>query len=347
MSMFIKDSVFISAQETFTRELFRTGAKCIEGQVMNALEPPYTMLPKNQLRRMGKASRMALGAGLPLLEQYQVDGIIFGTSDGGMADCHRFLKQIMEYDEGTLTPTGFVSGAPSAIAGSLALLAGNQGYNNTHSNQGLSFENALVDAIMLFDESEAEQLLVGAVDELSEAQFRIEQLAGMVKEGAGSSATLMDSKTPGTMVGEGAALFVCSNSPEDAQVEVVDVDVACISEGKALDKFVSRFLARNEQSGQKIELVMLGRSGDVEHDKWYKHLIQCHFPETTTETFKDLFGECRSSSAFGTWLATQYLQGKRIPQRNGSIPEMVQQVLIYNHFQGEQHSLQLLRRVDR
>ncbi|MDP6908854.1 MAG: beta-ketoacyl synthase chain length factor, partial [Flavobacteriales bacterium] len=180
--MFIKDLACISPQRTFPstgsgqaeNEFFAKEPIVYAGSQFKAVEPSYSEIPRGQLRRMGKSNRMATGAGIPLLQKWNTDGIIIGTTDGGMEDCHKFLNQIIQYEEGTLTPTGFVQGSPSSPAGGLALMSSNSGYNNTHSNKGLSFENCLMDANLLFLEGRAKSLMVGCVEEISQAQYRIE-----------------------------------------------------------------------------------------------------------------------------------------------------------------------------
>ena len=101
----------------------------------------------NILRRMGKAVRIGVGAALPLLDgSSNPDGILIGSANGGMEDCIKFLNQVMEYDEGRLTPTNFVQSTPNAIAAQIGLATLNKGYNITHVHRGLAFENALLDA---------------------------------------------------------------------------------------------------------------------------------------------------------------------------------------------------------
>jgi hypothetical protein len=103
--MFIKDLTCISPQRTFEGDLFQDGPIVHSGSQYWAEEPSYAgVIPNGLLRRMGKSVRLATGAAMPLLTKWPVDGIIIGTTDGGMEDCHRFLNQIIEYNEGTLTP---------------------------------------------------------------------------------------------------------------------------------------------------------------------------------------------------------------------------------------------------
>ena len=66
-----------------------------------------------------------------------------------MEDCIKFLNQIIDYEEGLLTPGNFVQSTPNAIAAQLGLMTANKGYNITHVHRGLSFENALLDTILM------------------------------------------------------------------------------------------------------------------------------------------------------------------------------------------------------
>ena len=185
--MFIHDTTCISPQQTFLPNTL-AGIQPNElnqpvDHVLYAVEPAYENIPPGILRRMGRAVRFGVGAALPLLEDNKnaVDGIIIGTSMGGMQDCVKFLNQVIEYNEGTLTPTNFVQSTPNAIAGQLGLLNKNKGYNITHVHRGFSFENAMVDAAMLLEDHAGKRYLLGAVDEISSYNYNIERLDGWYK----------------------------------------------------------------------------------------------------------------------------------------------------------------------
>lgn len=345
--MYIKDLKCISPQQTFDESFFETEPMVHNGLHFKVIEPTYSEIPRGQLRRMGKSNRMATGVGMPLLEKWKTDGIIIGTADGGMEDCHKFLNQIIAYDEGTLTPTGFVQGSPSSPAGGLALMSSNAGYNNTHSNEGLSFENCVMDAALLFGEARAKSLLIGCVEEISKAPFRIAQLAGHVKKEEVSSDKLLTSKTAGAMMGEGAVMYVVDADEENALAELVDVDMISYPTKEELHGKALHFLDKNGLKNDDVDLLLLGYSGDVRTDYWYSDLAKDLFPNTGQMSFKNLFGENAAASAFATWLATHVLNGKSVPEmamlnHYGSKPK---NILIYNHHYGNQHGFVLLKAV--
>ena len=342
--MFIKDLTCISPQKTIQEEFFGTEPIIYTGSQLKALEPSYSEIPRSQLRRMGKSNRMATGAAMPLLEKWKTDGIIIGTTDGGMEDCHRFLNQIIQYEEGTLTPTNFVQGSPSSPAGGLALMSKNSGYNNTHSNKGLSFENCLMDADLLFIEGRAKRLMVGCVEEISQAQYRSETLAGFSKQEEVSTEKVIGCGKAGAVNGEGAAMFVVETENDGAIAEIVDSDMISYPTFGDLSFKAKLFLQRNGLSASDIDALMLGYSGDSNSDFWYDDFASGLFPDTGILSFKNLFGETPSASAFATWFAAELLNGKPIPEMaiQKAIKGELKTILIYNHYQGTQHGFVLV-----
>jgi hypothetical protein len=353
--MFIKDLSCISPQKTFPStgsgqvedDFFRTEPIIYTGSQLMAVEPAYDDIPRSQLRRMGKSNRMATGAGMPLLQKYGTDGIIIGTTDGGMEDCHRFLNQIIQYEEGTLTPTNFVQGSPSSPAGGLALMSANSGYNNTHSNKGLSFENCLMDADLLFLEGRALSLLVGCVEEISQAQYRIETLAGFIKKVDTTTDKLIGCGTSGAVNGEGAAMFVLEAENDNAIAEIVDSDMISYPTLEDLTIKAKLLLDRNGLKSSDIDALMLGYSGDANSDFWYADFAEKLFAETGIISFKNLFGETPSASAFATWFAANLVDGKPVPKMavQKPVPSNLKTILIYNHYQGNQHGFVLVKSV--
>jgi hypothetical protein len=345
--MFIKDLSCISPQKTLEEDFFDKAPVIYTGSQFKAIEPSYSEIPRGQLRRMGKSNRMATGAAMPLLEKWETDGIIIGTTDGGMEDCHRFLNQIIKFEEGTLTPTGFVNGAPSSPAGGLALMAKNSGYNNTHSNKGLSFENSLMDAELLFAEKRAERLLVGCVEEISQAQYRIEKLAGFIKQEEISSDKVIGCGTPGAVNGEGAAMFVVESENDNAIAEVVDFDLISYPNLDELSAKAEQLLKRNGLAVADIDALLLGYSGDSNSDYWYDEFSSKIFSNTAVLSFKNLFGENPSASAFATWFAANLVSGKHVPEMAVQKPlsGALKTIIVYNHYQGNQHGFVLVKGV--
>jgi 3-oxoacyl-(acyl-carrier-protein) synthase len=349
--MFIKDSVCISPQQTFPSEFREEHLHQHIGNKYFALEPSYDgIISPGVLRRMGKAVRMGVAAGTYILRQHPpVDGILIGTANGGLEDCIKFLNQIVDYDEGTLTPTSFVQSTPNAIAGQLAIAHQNTGYNITHAHGGHSFENALIDASLLFEQGDARSVLVGTLEEISSYNYNIDQLSGLFKQEPTSSTTLLSSGTKGTVSGEGATMFLLEpkqSVPHQARIRSLTT-LSHVSP-ELVRNALSSFLSDCQLKPSDVDTVLLGYNGDRETDRCYDE-IRDEFPEhTSLLSFKNACGEYPTASSFAVWVATKILAGAPIPPelKLSSTPDrQAERVLIYNQYQKQQHSLILLEAV--
>jgi hypothetical protein len=345
--MYLKRAFSISPQPTFDNRFENGELEIQEEKVYNALEPDYLeFIPASLLRRMGKAVRMGIGAGLPLLkENKKVEGIIIGTANGGLENCINFLNQIVEYAEGRLTPTNFVQSTPNAIAGQLALMDENTGYNVTHVNGSLSFENALIDGMMYLEScNKPTDLLIGAVEEISDYNYNIDTLAGRYKSEIVSNDKLLQTKTEGSVCGEGSSMFICSNDPDNAVVEILEVEQLTYPKEKDVVLRIDQMLAKNNLNREDIDLTILGYNGDIRTDHWYDHIKDEILPKAKTLTFKNFVGEYRTASSFAVYLAYRIFEGKGkyLVEQSVHAPRLV---LIYNQFDAVRHSLTLLKKV--
>lgn len=346
--MYITDSACISPQRTFDEAFFEGDIKVHEGDRYIAVEPAYgQLIPAGLLRRMGKAVRMGVGAGLPLIQNAQIEGIVLGTANGGLEDCLKFLNQIVDYNEGTLTPTNFVQSTPNAVAGNLALMSKTTGYNTTHVHKGLAFEAALLDTMLLLEEKRGKMFLVGSIEEISDYNHNIDLLAGSFKSGHFTSEDLFTLDSPGSANGEGAAMFIVNaERTDDAVAQIRDVFQSNNLDEKQLVPVVNAFLQRNGLQPADIDAVIMGISGDNRTDHWYFNLQKALFEEANIYTYKNMVGDYPTGSAFATWMGAQVLAGKCVPeacvwaQKNPRTPK---HILIYNHYKASQHGFILLR----
>ncbi len=348
--MFVKDLFAISPQKTFDASFEEGDWQYHETRVYNAIEPNYLeFIPPGMLRRMGKAVRMGVGAGLPLIKRNgPLDGIIIGTANGGLEDCIKFLNQIVDYKEGTLTPTNFVQSTPNALAGTLGMLTVNRGYNVTHVNCSLAFENALLDAKMYFEEcgNNDSSLLIGAVEEISTYNYNMDYLCGRFKHEVVSNTDLLASITDGSVNGEGANMFIVSNNPEGSLAEIVDTAQMTAKSKEHLLIVIDQLLKKNRISPDQIDLLVLGKNGDKRTDDWYTFLQSERFPKTESCYYKNAVGEYRTSSGFATYLGVQCLNGRlNNPKIISTDRAMsIHYSLIYNHFDGNRHGFILLKK---
>lgn len=345
--MYIKDLYAISPQKTHDLSFENGEWNVLNEYIYKAVEPSYqNLIPNAQLRRMGKAVRMGIGVSLPLLARNpKPDGIIFGTANGGLEDCIKFLNQIVEYNEGTLTPTNFVQSTPNALAGQVALLSENQGYNMTHVNGSLAFESALLDASLYFDEYRGEEknLLVGAVEEISDYNYNIDRLGERFKEELVSNEGLLSSGTKGSYCGEGSTQFYLSNNPENSLAEFKAFKQSSHLFENEIGEFLQIFLDEQNLMIEDIDCLLLGKNGDVTTDSWYDQ-VERLFGDKPKVYFKKSVGEYRTVSAFASYLAVRILNGQANYLIESESSEKPRTILIYNHFDAVRHSLILIQK---
>lgn len=118
-------------------------------------------------RRMSTIVKYGVAVGMECINEVgseNVDAIITATGLGCLADSEKFLKIIIENNEDLLNPTPFIQSTFNTVGGQIALLCENHSYNMTYTHRGSSLESALLDAILLIENDEAKNVLVGAFD---------------------------------------------------------------------------------------------------------------------------------------------------------------------------------------
>jgi hypothetical protein len=308
-------------------------------------EPRSGEIPAGMLRRMGKTVRMSVGAALPLLKDIpQPDGIIIGTANGGIEDCIKFLNQIIEYNEGLLTPGSFVGSTSNAPAAQIALITKNRHYSSTKTHRGLAFENALLDALMLLEERPGNTCLVGSVDEISSYNFNIDRLAGCFRKEIVSNRNLFLDTAEGTIAGEGVLMMIASSQSPGAIAKLEALQTIHTNDAALVLEMAEKFLLGNGFPEHRIDLLISGENGDARLEKYYRQIESALPAETAIARFKHLSGEYCTASSFGFWLATEILKTRKVPdivlKRKGSTP--VKRIFIYNNYRGLQHAFMLL-----
>lgn len=347
--MFIRDTLAISPQKTFSKEFESGELVTYTGNKLFAIEPNYqTLIPLAQLRRMGKSVKMGLAASIPLIiKNEKPDGIIIGTANGGSENCIQFLNQIIQYKEDTLTPTHFVQSTSNALAGQIAIMSKITGYNSTHVNSSFAFENALIDGIMHFElNSDIKKMLIGAVDEISEHNFNIDHHANRFKVESLNSQDVIYSKTAGTICGEGANMFIMDKDPSNALGKIIGVEICQESNADKLSDFVDYFIKKYELRQNEIDTLVLGRNGDVRHDYWYD-FIKNKFNNAQYIYYKNFCGEYRTAAAFGLYLLVKIMNGGELQNVLGNWQQTPKISLLYNQFEGSRHGFILVGQVNK
>jgi len=342
MGVYVKSSACISARNTFGEtDLSEHG---LQTEKLMAREPVYSMIAPAVLRRMGKAVRMTCGAVSKLnLESNPVNGIVIGTANGGMEDCIRFLNQIVQYDEGTLTPTNFVQSTPNAIASTIGINLQCHGYNITHVHRGNAFENALLDALMYLDENKNTSLLLGGIDEISDYNYNIERLGGWYKKEIPVNG-LYETKTEGSIAGEGCAVFCVSNQPQNALFEIVDVSTMHSTDIDAVQSGIKQFCSKHNVNFSET-MLLSGHNGDSRNETLHR-AVEDIFSQSTIIRYKHFFGEFPTVAALALWLIGHAATNSGILSDHFYLcktERKIKNYIICNHYKGYQHGFILAR----
>jgi hypothetical protein len=343
----------ISPQHTFEGDIPSGPFHVQEQNLINAIEPDYkAFIPPNSLRRMTHLLKMGSAAALKCLQNSHISvpgAIVTGTGRGSLQDTERFLKDIRQYEERALNPTPFIQSTYNAVNGMIAVQQQCTTYNNTFVHRGFSFENALLDSMMLLQEG-VPHTLTGAFDEISPEYFDIKSRVGHWKKELVGNARLYEQLTPGTIAGEGSAFFTLTGaaSPQ-CYAAIKGLRMLYKPSTATLTAALQAFLQEQALSVHDIDLVLTGRNGDSNYEHYYTHMDTC-WPQAPQLPFKHLCGEYDTAGAFAVWLGAYMLKTQQVPEQwfpmARRFPSQLKHILLYNHFFGEQHVMVLLSVVE-
>lgn len=293
---------------------------------LSAQEPDYKNIITNAAlrRRMSRIVRMGVACGLECigaLPSEKVHAIITATGLGCLADTEKFLDTIIRNEEQLLNPTPFIQSTFNTIGAQIALLRQIHAYNMTYVHRGLSFESALLDGMMRIWEGD-ENVLVGAMDEITPNSHVIQQRLGLLKN---------------IQAGEGAQFFLLGReATASTRAELVGITTfSHASDTREVKEKIHCFLQSNRLSTEQIEWFITGKNGNAKEDTVYTDLGNDLFSAAACTTFKQECGEYPTASSFALWKAVKAFEENRHPGRIA---------LIYNHYHSINHSLILIRK---
>lgn len=288
MPTYIYTSSAVSNQDSFDGSDFLNNLVAIEDSKV-LITPHYRDFIKPMLmRRMGKSTRMSIACAFNCMRQLNVEqpeAIIVGTGLGALADTEKFLSVSTTTEEKMLPPTAFILSGHNTIAGQIALLLKNDLYNMTHVQREVSFEYALLDAMLNVTEGK-DYVLVGAYDELTPKVLDIAnrfELDPNIKN----------------QLSEGAAFFMVGSDKAKATAEIKAVEIV---EFKNIEEAVTQFLENNNVlDNQSVK-------GFVGNNLQNESSVKLPF---STICYTDFCGRFFTSSAFGLHLASVHLQANK------------------------------------
>jgi 3-oxoacyl-[acyl-carrier-protein] synthase II len=241
--IYIQTIESISHQNSFQQENIWDTLSPIETD-STVISPDYkNYISPASLRRLSPVLRMALAAAKECQSTVndEIDSISVGTALGCLVDTEKFLVTFHTSTSDTLSPTAFIQSTHNTIAGQISLELKNHSYNMTHTQNSLSFELALLDALMCTKEGKS-MVLLGAADEAIDFLKLLQP-------------TLINSELQLT---SGATFMVISPKKEKEAIGIVDCSMHFETENRA--SLVHQLLQKNGLSLLDIDQIFV--SGD-------------------------------------------------------------------------------------
>jgi len=206
------------------------------------------MHPKES-RRLSRIIKNGILAGMNSLKDAQIekpDAIVTGTGLGCLSDTVKFMNTLVKFNEENLNPAPFIYSTHNTVGGQISILTGCKGYNSTFVHRGLSFESALKDAMLLFEDGDISTALVGGIDELTDEYVKIADRLELHKD---------------HLPGEGGAFFVISKDSQKAKAEIAGLKlVPKRDKDESLKKF-EEFIDKNQIDTKNTVLVSTSSIG--------------------------------------------------------------------------------------
>lgn len=322
MNIYIKSCAQISVQEPLCDKWFTEPIR-YEAPYVRALDPDYKpFINPVAARRMGLILKRAMATSLTALKDADVempDAIITATGLGCIENTEKFLKALSEQGENCLQPTFFINSTHNTIGSYVAVQMKCHGYNNTHVHRGISFESALLDAFVKIKLGKFNNALVGAHDEMTPDYFTLLNRVGF---------------WDGGFAGETAVSMLLA---KEGVVKIAGIEVLYMPEKQKIVDAVNRLCLENSISVDDIDLLVTGRNGNEENNKVYDDFENIFNMKDKSESYKDIFGESFTTSAYSVCYAYECLKKGITPSGR-----KVKNVLLYNHYENKDHSLILL-----
>jgi len=291
------------------------------------IAPDYKeFIDVSDLRRMSKIIKMGIVCSKDCVLQSGInnpEAIIIGTGLGCLTDTEKFLKNTLTI-EGLIPPTSFIQSTHNTIAGQISLALKNHNYNNTHTQNNLSFEQALLDATLCLNDGFTD-VLVGAADE------KISLLDELVME--------FGLENLKNKVTEGASFFMLSNvKNKSSKAQLIDCITIGLNRANPIS-IIDDFLVNNNLTLENIDLILFASNGTINSNEVINDL-----KAVLVLPFEKYCGYYNTNIAFGMHMAVEMLKGEGNKLINNSKP--LKHILLYNNLLNNSIGLTLIKSIE-
>lgn len=349
MKIYITAAQALSAHDTFQKDGLPVQVEKFDS-IMKFTAPDYKKyfdpLQRRRMSNLVKASGVCSAECVNEAGIEKPDAIIVATSLGNVEESEKFLNKMIDENVEFLTPTNFIQSNHNSLGAQIALNYKCNGYNVVYSHKTASFESALLDASMQISEGEAQNVLVGGIDEITSENCELKKILGLWKQEPWSNLDILKSNSPGSIPGEGVSFFMMSSQKKDkTSVRLTGVSLFPFSDKQdEIHGKIMLFLKKHGKEVSGIDLVLTGNNGDAESDAFTNQILDRTFPGSIHALYKHLCGQFDTASGFGLWVATRILKTGTIPDylRTNQVQRQIKTILLYHHDAFRNHSFMLV-----
>jgi 3-oxoacyl-[acyl-carrier-protein] synthase II len=347
--MYITGIGNISPQQSFDNQSFLENPRFFERNRLSCMEPEYkNFIGPVQIRRMGRIVKMGISAAKIAMHNANVpmpDAIIVGTGLGCLEDTEKFLRVMLDDNEQTAAPTPFISSTHNSVAGAIALQIKCLGYNYTYVHKGFSFISCLYDAALQMQLADAQHVLVGGIDEMTDTKYHNNQLIEIWNNDTPDTGSVFSSDSDGILAGEGSTFFMLSKEKtENSYARIIGFKQVFSEAEEDVNEAFQNILIEHGLRGESFVLLE-GRSGSRKEDKFYGGVEKIAGEKAVRCVYKHLSGSYYTSDSFGLWVAANILKSGTIPsalQPSSSYTQKPKFVVLYDHVSFGEHVFQIL-----
>ena len=273
---------------------------------VKAVNPAFReYIAPNEARRMGNIMKRTIVTSLKVLKETGInhpDAIITGTSIGSLNYTEKFLDDLVENGEESLSPTYFMQTTHNTVSSTISIFTATHSYNTTYSHGGISFELALKDAWMQLNLGQISNALVGGHDEMVESYYELLRKTGYVG---------VEGMVP---CGECAmSMMLNKQVSPDNLCELAGVSIFRMKSVQNIRKQLEALVEKANIKVETIQMVMTGVNGNPENDRLYQPVLDELFPQAEHLQYKQLFGENYTVSALGLYAAAHLMKKQGTP----------------------------------
>lgn len=331
--------------------------------------PGTGVLPAAKLRRLGHVQKMAITASSAALQNLSAHpesqervAITVGTGSGALRETMRFLENMITNEERQPKPTYFINSVHNSIASQIAMTFGFKEEVHTFTQDAISFDLALWQALNILHLGRTNHVLTCGVDELNPFVLCFgERYMWWQKEAMPLSPMAEDRTKRGTIAGEGAAAFLLSRpgafaeANKVARLLIMDIRPLSNTYLKNLDTaqevaFINKAIAKADYTVSDVDFFLFGANGNAALDASYieieRALSAVKGRNIRYGVYKQLCGEYCTASALGLAIALSILR-EGIPHgieksKPEGVTEEISNVLLYNLSDTGYHSICLV-----